>query len=80
MLQKLRAHADSGIFYLKFIGCMALGRISLLQDTDAYDTSRLCKLHGITQEVQKHLIQSEPVAHDMFIYHICRINIEIQLL
>ncbi len=51
MLQKIPAHADAGILYLKLIRSVSLRRIIRLNNLYAYGAAWLCIFHGIAQNI-----------------------------
>ena len=69
MLLELLAHAQACVLHMNLILCIALQAHRVLLYPYADGTARIGKLHGIAEKVQQHLVQTQPVAVNILIYH-----------
>ncbi len=76
---KFLAHADAVVLYVEFIAAKALRSVGLFHHPQAHSAARARVFDGIAQQVQKHLIQAQPVAADILVLYIDDIHIQIQL-
>ena len=80
MLKELRAHADAVIPDSELIFCISRRGSALFRDSHAHDAACSGILDGIAQQVQKHLIQPEPVTVYLLVYHVHSVYMKLQLL
>ena len=79
MLDEFFAHADAGILDGEFKGGIACGRTRLLCDPHSDDSACSSVFDGIAEQVQEHLVQTQPVAVDFLVDDVHGIDVQLQL-
>ena len=79
MIYKILAHTDARVFNTKHIFRKSV-RTVFLRNADTYSAALLRIFHGIADQIQEYLIQSQLITVYLLVHNINRINIEFQLL